>query len=76
MEGKGAAEGQVPGRSSAGPGGGLQGGGHAAVLGQRPPRLGGGFHGLRRHHLEQALWLSESQPHRPAEDTGWGKVSG
>ena len=49
--GEGAGEGEVPGRSGARPGRGLQGRGHAAVFGQRRPRPRGGVHGPRRKHL-------------------------
>lgn len=47
--GEGAGEGEVPGRSSAGPGRGLQGRGYAAVFGQRRPRPRGGVHRPREN---------------------------
>lgn len=72
MGGERADEGEFPGRSSAGPGRGLQGCGHAAVFGQRHPRPGGGVHFLGRKHLRTsgtiilgAVYLSCSpQPRR------------
>lgn len=66
--GKGAGEGESPGRGSASPGRGLQGPHHTAVFGQRRPRPCRGFHGLRRRNpVRMSTTMARVAARSPAE---------